>query len=1049
MRRILLRLILIVLLPAATRAQEPRRVAEILDDHARALGDARKVETLRGEAQMGDGRHLFKGARIYWRRGASVRELPTAAGQYPQREYFTPEGAFKSAGFFERYRPNQETTRAGYYFLKALADPFPLLPYIGNEAAQRGLRVGATTVKGRRLEVLFTEPDAHGVRAVYILDPETHLISNVRYEAKENEPLANVTFDRYKRVAGVSLAHASYAQFTMLKEDADERRLVPRAFVRTEEIAKWEVNPDLAGVSFEPPGLRRGDATEGFQRSVFATGPDPYELAVGDLDQDGRADIAVACEGGVYVHFGGDEKRPRKVRLGRGHMRGMAIDDFDLDGRPDVITTSNVQPAQVYFVIAFDRERVPKVRRIAGAPLFAFGLVVHDFDRDGIPDLAASGFGSADLQVKFGDGTGGVRVVATQFPLAVKGEMRRGYGLAVGRVTGSALDDIIVADGTRLVIFQGQTNLAYIPRFAFPSRTDPARPWRPVGVAVADLDKNGHDDLVIVREHPLEDLPGDVVVALNDGEKLEASAPIDAGARVQSVATGHFDGDDFPDAVVTSFLTGEVALLLNDGKGGLKVQERFVSGRGAARVVVADYDGDGRDDIVAANRLADTVALFVSRREAARQRRAPPLRATVCDEPTRSSFRLLGLTDPYVFAGEFRLPAGILDPSGLGFLGGVANSQLVLVSDKASALFRVTLDRSRKRLLVGPPIPLRGLERQRLDLEGVAFDRRSGNLFLACEADSSIVRTTVFGDVLGRAPTRIESDGNDGIEGLALRRLKDGTPLLYVFKERNGTTGTQPVVHVYELKEDPFTLEPRRTDLLVPVATPDQCGGTVFEDKMFVVCRLFRGIAEVDFDGDGFAGKPAPRQASFAALIKELGLDSHRIFGNVEAITFDQHGDLFLLLDNNRETIGIEGRNRGPEGRLLWFRNKGEAKRQVSPRRVKVKQILVRWSGARDPRGSKLDRSEAELLARALLARARNGTEFKKLVANEADAGLEVEILTVVADFKTRGAGEYSRADLPPALAELVFNLDVGEVGLCEFHEKESPYGWHVVLRVE
>ena len=45
---------------------------------------------------------------------------------------------------------------------------------------------------------------------------------------------------------------------------------------------------------------------------------------------------------------------------------------------------------------------------------------------------------------------------------------------------------------------------------------------------------------MIVREHPLEDLPGDVIVALNDGQTLKALAPIDAGARVQSVATGHF-----------------------------------------------------------------------------------------------------------------------------------------------------------------------------------------------------------------------------------------------------------------------------------------------------------------------------------------------------------------------------------------------------------------------------------------------------------------------------------------------------------------------------
>ncbi|MHC4973638.1 MAG: FG-GAP-like repeat-containing protein [Planctomycetota bacterium] len=1034
--------------PAVVWAQEPRRVAEILDDHARALGDARQVETLRAVAQVGDGVRLVKGARISWRKGTYMCEVPTAARQYPYREYFTPAGAFVSAGFFEAYRPNQQTTRAGYYFLKALAEPFPLLPYIGNGAAQKGLRVGTTTVNKRRHEVLFTGKDDHGVRAVYILDPDTHLLSNVRYEAKENEPLANVTYTRYKRVAGVSLAHAAYAQIAMLKQDPDERRLVPSPLVRVEEIAKWEVNPDLSGVSFEPPGLRRGEA-EGFERSVFPTGPDPYELAVGDLDGDGRADIAVACEGSVHVHFGGDEKRPLAVPLGGGHMRGMVIEDFDLDGRPEVITTSNVNPAQIFFLISFGPKREPQVRKFGGAPLFASGLVAHDFDRDGIPDLAASGFASADLHIKFGDGGGGVRVVATHFPLTAKGEMRRGYGLAVGRITGSALDDIIVADGTRLVIFQGQTNLAYFPRFAFPARTDPQRPWRPVGVAVADLDRNGHDDLVIVREHPLEDLPGDVVVAHNDGDTLKAVATIDAGARVQSVAIGHFNGDVFPDAVVTSFLTGEVALLLNDGKGHLKVAARFASGRGAARIAVADYDGDGKDDIVAANRLADTVAVFRSRREATRPERVRPPRATACRGPTWADFRLVGLTDPYEFVGAYRIPAGILDPSGLGFLGGVANTQLVLVSDKASALFRVTLDRSRNRVLVGPPIPLRGLEGKRLDLEGVAFDRGSGNLFLGCEADSSIVRATVFGDVLGRAPTKIESGGNDGIEAVAVRRLKDGTPLLYVFKERNGTSGTQPVVHCYELKEDPFALEPRRLDLAVPVATPDQCGATVFDGKMFVVCRLFRGIAEVDFDGDGFVKVPAPRQASFAALTKQLGLESHPVFGNVEAIVFDQHGDLFLLLDNNRQTIGLDRQNRGPEGRLLWFRNRGEAKRRVTPRRVKVKHILVPWAGAQGAQGVERDRAAAQELARRLTVLARRGETLERIVSNEAGAGLKVEALTVVADAATRRAGEYTRADLPVALSQLVFNLDVGEVGLCEFHEKEAPFGWHVVSRVE
>ncbi|MHC4550499.1 MAG: FG-GAP-like repeat-containing protein [Planctomycetota bacterium] len=1047
------RFFLLLLLVEPAAAQAPRSVAEILDDHAGALGPARAVATLRATATVGDRRHAVSGARIQWRLpDACRREIPTGKGQYPWREFFTPGGAFVSKGYFERYRPNQATTRGGYYFLKALAEPFPLLPYVGDAGAQKGLHVGAATVKGKRYEVLYTSPDDHGVRAVYLLDPATHLIENLRYEIEANRGFTNVTFAQYRRVGGVMLPHATYAFFTMLAEDETGMKLVRKTFVREERIAKWEVNPDLADVRFTPPGLARG-AAEGFERRVFATGPDPHEVAVGDLDGDGRADLAVACEAAAYVHFGGNEQRPVRVPLGRGHMRGMVIEDFDLDGRLELITTSNVEPAQMLCIVGFDAKRRAEVRTIYGAPHLTYGLLVHDFDRDGIPDVAATGHASRDLQVKFGNGAGGVRIVGTAFPLALKGQSRRGFGLAAGRITGGVLDDIAVADGTRVVIFQGQPNLSFQPRFAIPEQVTPERPWRPVGVAVVDLDRDGLDDLLVVREHPLEDLPGDLVVVRNDGEKLEVTASINAGARVQAVATGHFNADAFPDAVVTSFLTGEVALLLGDGRGGLSKPQRFASGRGTARVAVADCDGDGRDDIVAANRLEDTLALFLSRREAARRARPAPPRAVVCAGPTRAEFALEGLGWPYEFAGEFLLPPEIPDPSGIACLGGdFAHSQFVFVSDKRSALFRGVLDRTGKRFLVGPPVPLRGLEQERLDLEGVAFDRWSGTLFLGCEADSSIVRATVFGQVLGRAPTRIASGGNDGIEGVALRRKKDGTPLLYVFKERNGKTATQPVVHVYGLQEDPFALAPRRTDLTVPLPTPDQSGATVFGDRMFLVCRLWRAIAEIAFDGDAFAAQP--RQASYAALAEGLlGLRSPEtpLYGNVEGITLDPQGDLFLIVDNNRQVVGRPGRNRGPHGRLLWFRNRAEHQPRFPPQRVKVKQILVPWSGARDARGVKLERTQAAELARRILRAARDGEEFDRLVTNYhyRESRLPSLLAVVAEPLKPREATEYRRRDLPAALGNLIFSLDVGEIGLCEFHPEEAPFGWHIVLRVE
>ncbi|MFI5403610.1 MAG: esterase-like activity of phytase family protein, partial [Planctomycetota bacterium] len=362
--------------------------------------------------------------------------------------------------------------------------------------------------------------------------------------------------------------------------------------------------------------------------------------------------------------------------------------------------------------------------------------------------------------------------------------------------------------------------------------------------------------------------------------------------------------------------------------------------------------------------------------------------------------------------------------------------QFVIVSDKRSALFRLTLDRAGKRLLVGPAIPLEGLERERLDLEAITWDSWSANLFLGCERDSTILRADLFGRVLGRVKTGIESDGNDGIEAVAFRRLKDGTPILYVFRERVGTSGAQPPFDVYGFEEDPFALVPRQTGVKLPAPLLDQTDATATHDRMFVVSRLSREILELRFDGDLFAKEV--RRAAYGKLVDELlGLRNKQypLFGNVEGIAIDWNYDLFLLVDNNREVMGVAGKNEGNEGRLLWFRCKGTAPPRARPARVRARQLLV-------PGGK-----EAEAKARDLLKRAREGEAPERLA--EALGLAPPTWITAVDDRVRPGAGEVNFAKLPVALGRLLANLEVGEVQLCEHHPVESPEGWILVWRVE
>ena len=169
---------------------------------------------------------------------------------------------------------------------------------------------------------------------------------------------------------------------------------------------------------------------------------------------------------------------------------------------------SRTGPPDRFFLVSFDKSRLPKVSQFVDAPQMAFGLVSTDFDRDGIPDYVATSWGGPtgrSIHFKFGNGVGGFRVTGTTWPLANKKRpSARGFGLAVGRLDRDVLTDVVVADGKEVRAFMGRINLAFFP--GPPIKAGP----RPVDVCLVDLDADGDNDLVVANELPINDVPGDL-----------------------------------------------------------------------------------------------------------------------------------------------------------------------------------------------------------------------------------------------------------------------------------------------------------------------------------------------------------------------------------------------------------------------------------------------------------------------------------------------------------------------------------------------------------
>lgn len=118
------------------------------------------------------------------------------------------------------------------------------------------------------------------------------------------------------------------------------------------------------------------------------------------------------------------------------------------------------------------------------------------------------------------------------------------------------------------------------------------------------------------------------------------------------------------------------------------------------------------------------------------------------------------------------------------------------------------------------------------------------------------------------------------------------------------------------------------------------------------------------------------------------------------------------------------------------------------PERIKLQHLLISFTG-KVP-GKNITRSEAEAraLATQLLERARKGEDFDALVKQYTD-----DQHPGIYGLSNRGVaaaqGEYPRERMVPAFGDVGFTLQPGDTGMAPYDPAKSPYGWHIIRRLE
>ncbi len=319
---------------------------------------------------------------------------------------------------------------------------------------------------------------------------------------------------------------------------------------------------------FLPVPVSFGQSVSFSPATNFGVGDGPVSLAIGDLNGDGKPDLAVAnsSTNNVSILLGngaGSFGLATNFSAGASPI-SVAIGDLNGDGRPD-LAVANHHSGYVSILLGngdgtFGAATNYAVGALGYGPYF---VAIGDLNGDGKPDLVTANVSGDNVSVLLGDGTGS-------------------FGLATNFNVGNG----------------------------------------PTSVAIGDLNGDGKPDLAAVNF-----ASSTVSVLLGDGTGsfgLATNFSVGSSLAQISVAIGDLNGDGKPDLATPNSAPNNdnVSVLLGDGTGSFGLATNFNVGPGPIFVAIGDLNGDGKPELATANQRGDTVSILLNTTPLANQ---PPI----------------------------------------------------------------------------------------------------------------------------------------------------------------------------------------------------------------------------------------------------------------------------------------------------------------------------------------------------------------------------------------------------------------------------------------